>query len=163
MQKTDFIKVLSTLHKHGVEFMVTGGISAVLHGAPVTTLDLDIIHLRSEENVDRLLAALKELNAYYRVRKDIRIEPEKSALMGKGHHLLLTDAGPLDVLCVVGKANQTRGYEDLLDESEEFEVEDFHFRSQSLESLIALKREIGREKDFAVLPVLESTLKEKKK
>lgn len=139
MQKTDFVKVLRTLHKHGVEFIVTGGVSAVLHGAPVTTLDLDIIHSRSEENVERLLTALKELHAYYRTKKDIRIGPSKSALMGKGHHLLLTDAGPLDVLCVVGKADHTKFYEDIFDESEEFEVEDFHFRSQSLESLIDLK------------------------
>ncbi len=163
MQKTDFVKVLSVLHKHNVAFIVVGGVSAVLHGAPVTTFDLDILHLRSEENVERLLTALKELNAYYRVRKDVRIEPSKSALMGQGHNLLLTDAGPLDVLCLVGKANHTRSYEDLLGESETFEVEDFTFRSQGLESLIQLKREIGREKDLAVLPVLESTLREKKK
>ncbi len=43
IQGTDFIKILKTLKNHEVNFIIIGGISAVLHGAPVTTFDLDII------------------------------------------------------------------------------------------------------------------------
>jgi hypothetical protein len=35
-----------------------GGVSAVLHGAPVTTFDLDIVHARDPENIARLSIAV---------------------------------------------------------------------------------------------------------
>ena len=58
-----FGDALATLARHGVEFVVVGGVAAVLNGAPISTFDLDIVHARSEENLDRLLAALTELDA----------------------------------------------------------------------------------------------------
>jgi hypothetical protein len=78
--------------------VVVGGVAAVLNGAPISTLDLDIVHARSEENLDRLLAALTELDARYRDLTGRVLRPERSALAGDGHHLLITSYGPLDVL-----------------------------------------------------------------
>jgi hypothetical protein len=37
-----------------------------LQGAPATTLDLDIVHRRTPENVERLLSVLQLLNAVVR-------------------------------------------------------------------------------------------------
>ena len=76
----DFIKILKTLNNHEVNFIIIGGVSAVLHGAPVTTFDLDIIHHRTEQNVDKLLDALHELNAYYRTRRELRVSPNEKTL-----------------------------------------------------------------------------------
>jgi hypothetical protein len=41
---------------------VVGGAAAVLHGAPITTQDLDIVHRRTGENVQRLASLLAELD-----------------------------------------------------------------------------------------------------
>ncbi|MBW1690691.1 MAG: hypothetical protein JRJ70_08075 [Deltaproteobacteria bacterium] len=57
----DFLEILKTLTEHEVDFIVVGGVCAVLHGAPVTTFDLDLVHSRSPENLERLILALKEL------------------------------------------------------------------------------------------------------
>ena len=97
-QATDFFKIIEILAKYDVDYIIIGGVSAVLQGAPVTTFDLDVVHSREETNLSKILKALQELNAYYRTRKDIRIEPEIYRLELPGHHLLMTDAGPLDVL-----------------------------------------------------------------
>jgi hypothetical protein len=35
------VGILQTLVEHRVEFIVVGGVCAVLHGAPVSTFDLD--------------------------------------------------------------------------------------------------------------------------
>jgi hypothetical protein len=75
-----------------------GGVSAVLHGAPVTTFDLGIVHSRDPENVTRLLSALEELDARYRFQPERQLRPDASHLAGPGHQLLLTMYGPLDVL-----------------------------------------------------------------
>jgi Nucleotidyltransferase of unknown function (DUF6036) len=44
-----------------VEFVVVGGLSAVLQGVPIVTLDLDICYRRTPENVARLVGALAAL------------------------------------------------------------------------------------------------------
>ena len=69
-QVPDFLEILKVLTKHKVDFIVVGGVYAVLHGAPVTTFDLDIVHSRSSQNLSRLMSALNELDAFYRGRGD---------------------------------------------------------------------------------------------
>ena len=50
-----------------VEFVIVGGVAAVLHGAPVTTLDLDIVPRQTSENVTRLWELLERLDAQIHV------------------------------------------------------------------------------------------------
>ncbi len=43
--KPDFLAILQTLVAHRVDFLVVGGICAVLHGAPIANkFDLDLVH-----------------------------------------------------------------------------------------------------------------------
>ncbi len=53
--ETDFLAILRTLAENHVEFIVVGGISAVLQGAPIATFDLDVVHPRTADNMQRLL------------------------------------------------------------------------------------------------------------
>src|SRR5450432_1436896 len=55
-------KVLEALTQAGVEFIVVGGVSAVLQGVPVVTQDLDLCYRRTPENVRRLASALRSLH-----------------------------------------------------------------------------------------------------
>ena len=52
MQNTtsDFLEILRTLSEYKVDFIVVGGVCAVLHGAPMTAFDLDVVHSRSADN-----------------------------------------------------------------------------------------------------------------
>jgi hypothetical protein len=38
-----FETIIATFAHHDVEYAVVGGVAAVLHGAPVTTFDLDAL------------------------------------------------------------------------------------------------------------------------
>jgi hypothetical protein len=153
-----FGDALATLARHGVEFVVVGGVAAVLNGAPISTFDLDIVHARSEENLDRLLAALTELDARYRDLTGRVLRPERSALAGEGHHLLITSCGPLDVL---GQIGDRLRYEDLLPETVERSLGTYTFRVLDLAALIRTKEQAGRDKDRAVLAILRRTLRER--
>lgn len=159
-KESDFTKIIDTLTKYEVEFIIVGGVCAVLHGAPVTTFDLDIVHNRSSENIEKLLDALRELEAYYRTRSDIKIEPDKNGLILPGHHLLITNAGPLDVLGVIGESED---YNDLIKDGGAIEISGKKVQLQSLESLIKIKTLLGADKDRAVIPILQRTLEEKNK
>src|ERR1035441_7090990 len=99
---TDFQEVLRILSTHKVDFIVVGGISAALHEAPHQGLDLDIVHSHDPGNVARLLGALEELDAEYRPSGKRQLKPAESDLASKGHQLLITRFGPVDILGTIG-------------------------------------------------------------
>jgi hypothetical protein len=144
-----------------VEFIVVGGVAAVLRGVPINTFDLDVVHSTELANVDRLLAALTELDAFYRFQPELRMRPDASHLRSPGHQLLITRFGPLDLLGAIGKG---RSYADLLRDFTEYDLDDgVRVRVLGLEAQIAVKEEIGGEKDLAVLPILRRTLEESRR
>jgi hypothetical protein len=51
------------LDRHRVLFVVVGGLAADLHGSPLPIVDVDICRSREAANLDRLAAALAELDA----------------------------------------------------------------------------------------------------
>jgi predicted nucleotidyltransferase len=156
----DFFKILQTLAEHEVEFIIVGGICAVLHGAPVSTFDLDIVHSRAPENIQHLISALRRMDTCYRGRGEQRLVPDSHHLASTGHHLLMTTYGPLDVLGTIGSGHD---YEGLFGHSEDIIVDDLQLRLLDLENLIKIKEETARAKDQAVLSILRQTLKEKQK
>src|SRR5947209_8781826 len=95
---SDYLGILQVIAGHQVDAIVVGGVCAVLNGAPVNTFDLDLVHSRAADNLDRLLAALQDLNAIYRGQGCRVIRPTLSYLASPGHQLLMTRLGPLDLL-----------------------------------------------------------------
>jgi hypothetical protein len=156
MIEYDFGVLLGALLDAGVEFVVVGGLSATLNGAPVNTFDVDVVHRRSPENVDRLIPLLESLDAIYRIQPDRRLRPVRSALLSTGHQNLLTKYGPLDLLGEIGNG---LGYEQLVPRSNEMLIaESVRVRILNLETLIEVKEQLNGEKDRAMLPILRGTL-----
>lgn len=111
--------LLATLATSDIEFIVVGMLAAVAQGAPVTTHDLDIVHRRTPDNVERLVDVLvNKLDARYRGRTDV-LRPTVEILVGPGHSLLKTSLGPLDVL---GAIEGGRDYDTLLPSSHQIEA-----------------------------------------
>lgn len=153
----NLLTLLRTLSEREIEYIVVGGMAGVLHGAPVVTADLDIVHRRSDDNVAKLLTTLQELDAVYR-GDPRRLSPQRSHLTGQGHLLLSTRLGPLDVLCQV----QDEGYEELEPLSDQLALgQGLGARVVRLDKLIELKRAAGRPKDQLALPILLATLQER--
>ncbi len=151
--------MIRTLIEHRVDFIVVGGVGAVLHGAPISTFDLDIVHSRAPENIDRLLRALDALDAHSRVQPERKASPDVSHLSSPGHQLLMTRFGPLDLLGSIGKGSE---YENLIGHTDEMDLgAGVKAQVLKLELLIQLKEETAGEKDRAVLPILRRTLEEK--
>jgi len=71
---------LEILARHRVDLVVVGSIAAVLNGAPIATFDLDVVHSRSQENLDRLAAALTDTEARYRDLSGRDLLPEAVTL-----------------------------------------------------------------------------------
>lgn len=160
MRSVRFADLLELLADHEVDFIVVGMTAGILHGAPVTTVDLDIVHCRIRENVVRLLRALEVVDAVYR-HDPRKLRPRESHLSGPGHQLLATTHGDLDCL---GTIDEDRGYDELLGQTEEMRLSSGRIiRVLSLPALIDAKERSGRPKDVAALPVLRATLDEQEK
>jgi len=157
MSRAQFSEILRLFSVNDVEFIVVGMTAGILHGAPVTTIDLDIVHRRNPENVGRLLRVLRELDAVNR-HDPRRLPPQESHLIGPGHLLLATRYGDLDCL---GTIDEGRGYEELLSQTVAMRLSDGRaVRVLTLPALIEAKERAGRAKDLAALPVLRATLDE---
>ncbi len=153
-----FREILELLNKNEVEYIVVGGVAAVIQGAPVTTFDLDALVRLSDDNAERLSRALEDLDARYREHQST-IRPTKEDILAGGHLLLLTRAGPLDVLGFVGDKDR---YEDLIDRSSEVAMTVGTFRVLDLEELVRQKKASDRAKDRAMLELLEEVLRLRK-
>jgi hypothetical protein len=157
MNTADPVEILRRLVAAEVDFIVVGMAAGVLRGAPVTTIDLDIVHRRHPQNVSRLLEVLHDLHAIYR-HDPRRLRPEAAHLASPGHQLLTTDQGDLDCLGTVGEGE---AYEDLLARAPDLELRPgLIVHVIDLPTLISLKEKAARPKDLAVLPVLRATLAE---
>ncbi len=158
---SNFREILRVLAEQKVQFIVVGGVAAVLQGAPIQTFDLDLVHSRKPANLARLLSALESIDAHFREHKDRKIKPRLSNLDISGHLLLATSEGPLDVLGTIG---EELGYSDLKTDSVLVDIgQGFRVRVLKLAKYIEVKEKLGREKDKAILPILRRTLEEKQR
>jgi len=150
-----FLDALRLLVAHDVEFMVVGGVGAILEGAPISTFDLDILIRPSPGNLERLLPALTELGSRYLDPAGRTIIPDAGKLSSMKLHRLVTKAGQLDVLTEIGSGKK---FEDLSHRMRLHRVEDFEVQVLELAAIIESKAEAGRDKDKATLGILRRAL-----
>jgi hypothetical protein len=158
----DRARILEVLDRHGVEYLVVGGIGAQLHGATRPTGDFDSLPSTTDENLGRLAAALLELNAFLRVGglsdEEARSLPTRVDAMSLGRLEISTwrtDAGDLDVLTVLRRRDGARAaYADLIDRALDVRVDGIVVTVAGLDDIIASKEFADRPKDRDALDEL---------
>lgn len=154
--------MLAALHEADVRFVLIGGMAAVLHGDVGVTVDLDIAPARDPDNLDRLAAALRNLDA--RIRHDAAPEgPPFDCSPG-----FLRDLGPDALLNLTTRAGAldlsftpagTGGYPDLKRDAVAMDAADgVSVFVASLADVIRSKSAADREKDRQALPRLRALL-----
>ena len=157
----DPAELLRVLEAHKVEYVVIGAQAALAHGAPIVTRDLDVTPSRDADNLRRLVAALRNLEARLRTPSDpegVVFPLEVGMLESADSWTLLTRAGELDIVFL---PDGTRGFDDLRREASRLQLgENLTVLVASLPDVIRSKEAAGREKDAAQLPLLRRTLEE---
>ncbi len=155
-------RMLSALAAEGVQFVLIGGMGAILHGDVGVTVDLDVVPDRDAANLQRLARALRTLGARIRTEG----EPEGLAFDCSAQFFanlspdsivnMTTEAGDLDVtFCPSG----TQGFKDLRRDAIEIEAaKRLHILVASLGDIIRSKEAAGRDKDRLALPRLRRLL-----
>ncbi len=155
---TDFERLLGTLDRSGVRFVIVGGLAATVHGSSRLTQDIDIVYDRSEDNLEHLVAALQPHRPYLRGAPPDLPFDWSAATLGHGLNFTLTTAlGDIDLL---GEITGGGGYDDLLPHSIEVMLFGFACRCLDLPWLIKTKRAAGRPRDLEVIAELEAISEE---
>jgi predicted nucleotidyltransferase len=141
-------RVVTALGEHNLEAVLIGNAAAAMQGAPVTTLDFDFMFRDTPTNLRKLKAVANALNAvilrpFYPVSKLYRMVDDTSGLQA-------------DFMPVI---HGVRSFEGLRSRATEHAVGTIKVKVASLSDIIASKKAAGRDRDLAVLPVLEQTLK----
>lgn len=162
MAEFDPLQILRTLVAHEVRFVLIGGVAARLRGAPLLTEDLDIAPEAADDNLQRLVVALEDLEARLRTVSDpdgVPFPLDATMLAGGESWTLVTRAGDLDLHFA---PSGTGGYPDLIRGAAALAVDEEGLTVvvASLEDVIRSKEAAGRDKDRAALPLLRRTLAE---
>jgi hypothetical protein len=152
-------RVIRTLARHDVRYVLIGALAARLYGFPRVTADIDITPDRDEANLARLAAALRELKAKVyteSVPEGLAFDCSAATLGRANVWNLITAAGRLDVAF---EPSGTDGYADLSKEAVRFEAFDVPVMAASLEDIIRSKTAANRPQDRQDVPVLRAILR----
>ncbi len=150
--------IVAALLARKVSFVVIGGFAARLHGSPLLTQDIDVTPEMSEQNLQRLSDALRDLDAHVRhpdVPEGLPFSRDATSLAGSLFWNLTTRHGDLDLSFTPAG---TDGYPDLAQRALTVNVSGVPIPVASLEDIVRSKNAANRDKDRRALPVLRELL-----
>lgn len=140
--------LLAALAEARLEAVLIGNAAAALHGAPVTTIDFDFMFRDTPTNLRKLKAVAQALRSvvlrpYYPVSKLYRMVNDDTGLQA-------------DFMPVI---HGVRSFEGLKRRATTAVVGGQSVLVAALEDILKRKKAAGRERDRAVIPILEQTLR----
>jgi len=142
----DLKELIGSLRSHKVDFLVVGPVALTVHARPRYTEDLDLWIRRTEENVDRLRAALEACGFPV-------VKGALSDFVDKDRQMIILGAAPqaVDLLNFLGGVEFDPAWEKRVPGLLWGQEVDFIGR----DDFIASKEAAGRPKDLADLALLQ--------
>ena len=152
--ETRLQQAVEVMERHEVEYLVIGGQAEWLMGSPRLTYDTDLCHRRTPENLERVAAALRELEPTLRgAPPNLPFQIDARALSIGANFTFDTTIKKLDLLSWVEPIGT---FENLLPNAETYAFAGFEVRTIGLDDLIRVKEHICRQKDSESLHQLRA-------
>jgi predicted nucleotidyltransferase len=140
-------RVAKAIEERGLDAVLIGNAGAAMHGAPVTTVDIDFLIRRTPANRKKLTAIAADLGAvlyqpFYPVSRVVRMMNDDETLQ----------------VDFVDEVSGIRSFEGVRKRSHSMEVSGAVIRVADLADIIKMKKAADRPRDRAVLEILEKTL-----
>jgi hypothetical protein len=154
--RLDAVAIVSVLNRHRVDYVVIGAYAAIAQRAPIdATRDIDFTPDDSSENLGRLSAGLKELDARIRTGADaggLPFDHDAKSLRRADIWNLICRYGEFDIC--FRPAGFDTGYAELIQRAHRVVVDGVEITIADLDDVIRSKERAGRPKDLRVLPAL---------
>lgn len=155
-------RIITTLARHDVKYVLIGAVAARLQGFPRMTADADITPARDPDNVRRLAAALREMDARVyteSVPEGLAFDCSAQTLARADLWNLVTSAGRLDVAFI---PSGTEGYDDLIRHAVAFDVFGVRLDAASLEDIVRSKEVADRPQDRQDVEIIREMLRRRR-
>lgn len=150
MPELDPGAIVRCLNRHGVTYVVIGGIAAQVHDLPVpATIDIDITPARDRKNLERLAEAFDDLDAGLYTAEDAGTWFPRTPVVHWAQYdtlHLMTSGGPLDIVFTPDGA--PGGYAEVAGDAGRHVIDDEPVMVISITRWAALKQATGRAKDL---------------
>jgi predicted nucleotidyltransferase len=138
--------VARALNEHSLEAILIGNMAAALHGAPVSTIDIDLFFRKTPRNMQKLKLVADTLEAvilrpYYPVSALFRLHRERDGMQ-------------VDFMAHI---DGVKSYEGVRGRAGVYHIGGQKLLAASLDDVIRSKRAAGRGKDLSVIDMLEKT------
>lgn len=147
----DAQRILEELARHGVDFVLVGGMAAQTHGNTRMTNDVDVIPAQDPRNLERLADALRALDARVLNPGHEDLEIDAAMLPRATIWQLATPHGDIDVLHDAPGAGP---YEQLKERALVISLDDMQIPVAGRDDLIRMKLARGRPVDRADVAAL---------
>ncbi len=150
--------ILKALDRHGVRYVLIGGLAAIAQGWPGVTLDADITPASDRENLGHLAAALREMGARLPVagiEEGVEIPLDARTFDLGVTWTFITRYGPVDVAL---RPDGIKGYDDLARGAKARRAFGVDVPVAALEDIIRSKEAANRDRDRVALPLLRRLL-----
>lgn len=152
-------QILERLNRGNVEYVLVGGLAAVVYGVPLVTRDVDICIPFTKQNLMQLQTALAGLNPIHRqTPQRLPFDAADDFPRGLKNMYLRTDLGVLDCL---GEIKGIGGYEEVRRRSVVADLPIGPCRILDLAALIEAKQALDRTQDKIALIHLREIQKKK--
>jgi predicted nucleotidyltransferase len=140
-------RVAKAIEQHGLDAVLIGNAAAAMHGAPVTTIDLDFLIRRTPLNRKKLIAIAADLGAtlyepFYPASRVVRMMNDDETMQ----------------IDFMDQVDGLQSCEWIRTRAHEFQLAGTTVRVASLADVISMKRAANRPRDRAVIEILEKTL-----
>jgi predicted nucleotidyltransferase len=144
-------EIAVALDRTGLEVVMIGNAAAALQGSPVTTVDIDFMFRKTDANITKLKKFARLLNAtilrpFYPVSQLYRVVNDDRGIQ-------------VDFMAQIDGISS---FASLRSRADIIKLGSNSLKISSLDDIITSKRAAGRDRDKAVLKILEKTLREKK-
>lgn len=154
----DPVRLVRVLAEHEVRYVIIGAVAARLAGYPLATYDTDMTPEQTRENLTRLAAALRALDARVytaSIPEGLPFDCSAQTLARASVWNLVTTVGRVDL---ISHPAGSGGYADLVSGANRYDVAGVTVAAASLESIIKMKEAAGRPKDRQAIAIIKAML-----
>jgi hypothetical protein len=142
----ELVLLAKALNENRLEAILIGNMAAALHGAPVSTIDIDLYFRKTPANMRKLKQVATAVEAvilrpYYPASAFFRLQRDRDGLQ----------------IDFMGQIDGVKSYDSVRGHAASYEIGGQKLLAASLEDIIRSKRAADRGKDLAVIDILEKT------